>query len=228
MGYGTTLTPLLLLAGFEPLQVVPCILLSEFAAGLSAAFMHHRDGNVDFWRDRKARSAAVSLSLLSVIGAIAAVFFAISIPVVWLKATIAIVICFSGVAVLATRRRKRPCRLRNLVVVGMVAAFNKGMSGGGYGPLVTSGQMVSGLSPRKAVAITSLCESLTCAVGLIAYLVLRGSIEWALALPLTMGAMLSIPMATMTVKKVPEKALQGTVGIATCLLGVLSLVRLIW
>lgn len=81
MGYGTALTPLL-----------------------------YRDGNVDFWRDRKARSAAVSLSLLSVIGAIAAVFFAISIPAVWLKATIAVVICFSGVAVLASRSRERLCR----------------------------------------------------------------------------------------------------------------------
>jgi uncharacterized membrane protein YfcA len=29
MGYGTTLTPLLLLMGFEPLQVVPAVLMSE-------------------------------------------------------------------------------------------------------------------------------------------------------------------------------------------------------
>ena len=39
MGYGTTLTPLLLLAGFEPLQIVPCVLLSEFATGLTSTLM---------------------------------------------------------------------------------------------------------------------------------------------------------------------------------------------
>jgi len=30
MGYGTTLTPVLLLVGFAPMQIVPAILLSEF------------------------------------------------------------------------------------------------------------------------------------------------------------------------------------------------------
>jgi len=29
MGYGTTLTPLLLILGFEPLQIVPAVLLSD-------------------------------------------------------------------------------------------------------------------------------------------------------------------------------------------------------
>ena len=48
MGYGTTLTPLLLLLGFEPLQVVPAILLSELLTGLLAGFTHHSVGNVDF------------------------------------------------------------------------------------------------------------------------------------------------------------------------------------
>lgn len=47
MGYGTTLTPLLLIAGFEPLQVVPAVLLSELLTGVTAGALHHRDGNVD-------------------------------------------------------------------------------------------------------------------------------------------------------------------------------------
>jgi uncharacterized membrane protein YfcA len=54
-----------------------------------------------------------------------------------------------------------------------VAAFNKGLSGGGYGPLVTAGQVVSGLPPKHAVAISSVAESFTCVVGLAAYLALR-------------------------------------------------------
>lgn len=47
MGYGTTLTPVLLLMGFSPLQVVPTVLLSELISGLLAAFFHHREGNVN-------------------------------------------------------------------------------------------------------------------------------------------------------------------------------------
>jgi uncharacterized protein len=34
MGYGTTLTPVLLLLGFAPLEVVPALLVSQLLAGL--------------------------------------------------------------------------------------------------------------------------------------------------------------------------------------------------
>ncbi len=47
MGYGTLLTPLLLLTGFSPLDVVPCVLLSEFLTGLLAGFTHHKARNVN-------------------------------------------------------------------------------------------------------------------------------------------------------------------------------------
>ena len=43
MGYGTTLTPLLLLSGFEPLQIVPAVLISELMTGLTAGLLHQRD-----------------------------------------------------------------------------------------------------------------------------------------------------------------------------------------
>ncbi len=48
MGYGTTLTPLLLFFGYKTMQVVPAVLLSELITGLLAGFTHHAVGNVDF------------------------------------------------------------------------------------------------------------------------------------------------------------------------------------
>jgi uncharacterized membrane protein YfcA len=228
MGYGTTLTPLLLLAGFEPLQVVPCVLLSEFATGLSAGLWHHRDGNVDLVRDRRARTTAVLLSLLSVLGAVAAVMLAVRVSKFWLTLIIAGIILSVGITTLATIRRRLRYRPGHIVVLGAVAAFNKGLSGGGYGPLVTSGQVVSGVSPKQAVAITSLAEALTCFVGLTAYVLIRGNIDWVLAVPLTVGAMLSVPMATLTVRRLPERIMRGSVGVVTCLLGIFALAKLFW
>jgi uncharacterized membrane protein YfcA len=228
MGYGTTLTPLLLLLGFEPLQIVPCVLLSEFVSGLTAALMHHRDGNVDFLRDRRARTTVLLLSSLSVVGAVSAVFLALQIPRFWLKAIIAIIILSIGVLTLATFRRKLRYRASHILTVGLVAAFNKGLSGGGYGPLVTSGQVVSGVSSKHAVAITSLAESLTCIVGLIAYMALRGNLDWTLAIPLTSGAILSVPMATLTVRRLPETVLRTSVGVTTCILGLLALAKVVF
>lgn len=229
MGYGTTLTPLLLLVGFEPLQIVPCVLLSEFVTGMTAAVMHHRDGNIDFFGNRQARVTAMLLSVLSIVGTVAAVTLALSIPQFWLKGIIAVIILSVGIATLATVRRRLRYRRGHIVVLGAVAAFNKGLSGGGYGPLVTAGQVVSGMSPKHAVAITSLSESLTCLVGLVAYAIMMpGHIEWTLAGPLTLGAMLSVPMATLTVKRLPESLMRASVGVVTCLLGVLTVAKLFW
>ena len=226
MGYGTTLTPLLLLAGFEPLQIIPCVLLSEFLTGLLAALMHHRDGNVDFLRDRKVRTTALLLSALSAVGAIAAVTFAVRIPKLWLTSIIAVIIVSVGVITLATLRRRFAYRPSHMLALGAVAAFNKGLSGGGYGPLLTAGQVVSGMSPKQAVAITSLAESFTCFVGLVAFLVLQGShIDWTLAMPLSTGAILSVPVATLTVRRLPENVMRACVGGATCLLGLLALAK---
>lgn len=47
MGFGTTLTPVLLVFGFAPLQIVPVVLLSELITGILAAIFHHRAGNVN-------------------------------------------------------------------------------------------------------------------------------------------------------------------------------------
>ena len=53
MGYGTTLTPILLIFGFSPLQVVPAVLLGQLVGGAVGGLAHHRLGNIklDFRRD---------------------------------------------------------------------------------------------------------------------------------------------------------------------------------
>ena len=227
MGYGTTLTPLLMLAGFEPLQIVPAVLVSELITGVAAGWMHHRDGNVDFLRDARARRTVLHLTALSAGGAIAAVVVAVSISKFLLGLFISAIVLAMGVIILVTRNRQVRYRSGSILAVGAIAAFNKGLSGGGYGPLVTAGQVVSGLPAKHAVAITSVAESLTCAIGVAAYLVAGKMIDWTLAIPLVAGAALSVPMATATILRTPEHSVRGLVGFTTCLLGLVVLWKLI-
>jgi len=223
MGYGTTLTPLLLLAGFAPLDIVPAILLSEALTGVAAGLLHQRDGNVNFMRDARARRTALLLIALSTIGAIAAATLAVKVSKETLTLFIAAIIIAMGVVILATLNRPFRYRPSGIVAIGAVAAFNKGLSGGGYGPLVTAGQVVSGLPPKNAVAITSVAESFTCVVGLATYLALGRQINWGLTLPLVAGALLSVPIATLTIRRMPEKGLRLVVGLVTLSLGALAL-----
>lgn len=201
--------------------------LPELLTGITAGVLHHRDGNIDLLSDARARRTLVLLTLLSAAGAITAVALAISISKLWFSLAVVVIVLAMGVVILATRKRQIRYRPGNVVAVGLVAAFNKGLSGGGYGPLVTAGQVVSGLPAKHAVAITSVAEAFTCLVGLGAYLVLKGGLDWTLATPLAAGALLSVPVATLTVKRMPESAIRAAVGIVTLGLGLLSLTKLI-
>lgn len=226
MGYGTALTPLLILFSFDPKQIVPAVLLSEFITGLFAGMLHHKDGNIDFFKDKQARTTALLLSCLSAVGAILAVSIAVNVPKNILSGFISVIIIGAGILILATIKRQFKYRKSHIIALGTLAAFNKGLSGGGYGPLVTAGQVVSGVSPKSAVAITSLAESFTCLVGVSAYLATGRRIDWSLAVPLICGAVLSVPMATITIKKIPESYVKALVGITTLILGVIASIKL--
>ena len=244
MGYGTTLTPVLLVMGFAPLSVVPAVLLSELVTGAAAALLHHRAGNVhfDFRNDRGHRIArkmgklgyvprsadsriAMVLGGCSLLGAVVAVFVAVEIPALYLKLFIGAVVLAMGVVILVRRGATPRFSWARITGLGVLAAFNKGLSGGGYGPLVTSGQILSGVRSRSSVAITSLAESFTCLVGVITYLALGGGIDWKLAPVLVVGALLSAPVAAWTVKRLRIDKFTTVVGVATAVLGALTIYK---
>ena len=228
MGYGTALTPLMMiLFGLEPLVIVPCVLISELFTGISAGCAHHLVGNVSFTRTSRATKVATVLSACSVVGAIVAVIIALRIPAFWLKLFIGLIVLSMGLFILVTWNRKLGFSWPRITTLGLIAAFNKGVSGGGYGPLITGGQIVSGIDEKSAIGITSLSEGVTCAVGVLIYLLAGQKIAWGIAVPLTFGALASVPVSAITVSRVGRKALRTLVGAATVGLGLLTLVRLL-
>lgn len=227
MGYGTALTPILLCMGYSPTQIIPAVLLSEFVTGLAAAFCHHKKGNVKFsWRSRALRVAFV-LGLCSIVGTVSAVFLAVSLSKFALKLYIGILVLAMGIIILAARHRKIKFSWKRIVGLGMVASFNKGMSGGGYGPVVCGGQLLSGVESKGAIAITSLAEGLTCLVGLICFAALGMFPGPELACPLMMGAVLSTPLSAAAVDRLGNRRLVVLVGLVTVGLGLLTITRVL-
>lgn len=246
MGYGTTLTPLLLLVGFAPMQVVPAILLAQFVAGIFAASMHHGAGNVnfDFTNDHEheivkrlgklgyiPRSAdskvALVLGFFSVLGVIVAVVVALNLPVFYLKLYIGVLVTAMGILVMVKHKAERKFSWNKIIGIGAVASFNKGMSGGGYGPLIVSGQILSGVNAKNSIGITALAEGVTCLVGVIAYFILGSHVDWALAPYLVVGSLISVPLSVHTVKKMKTKEFTLIIGVATTLLGLFTLAKLL-
>jgi uncharacterized membrane protein YfcA len=225
MGYGTSLTPILLLLGFSPLQVVPAVLFSEFVTGLSAAFFHHNLRNVDFNPHSKDTKVAAVLSAFAVVGTIVSVVIAVKLPPQILKTWIGGIVIAMGIAILVSRNRAPRFSWGKISVLGTVASFNKGMSGGGYGPLVMGGQILSGIGIKNAVGITSLSESVTCLVGIIMYFTLKDGVDWTLAPWLMAGAVLSVPFAAHTLKRIPERRVKAIVAAIILGLGALTLLK---
>ncbi len=222
MGYGTTLTPLLLLLGHAAHQIVPAVLLSQLLTGVTSAFLHHGAGNVSFRRGTRARKIALVLAGSSVVGTIVASSIAVRLSTGVLRAAIAVVIVAVGVVTLVTIRRTIHFSWRRIWVLGSVAAFNKGLSGGGYGPIVTGGQLVSGVDAKSAIGITALAEGMTCFLGFAIYAWSVG-IDARLALPLVVGSMLSVPLAVLSVRALPVKGLRIAIGVMTLVLGAAAL-----
>jgi uncharacterized protein len=226
MGYGTTLTPVLLIMGFSPLQIVPAILFSEFISGISAGGLHHHIGNVNLNARTQAGKSMLILAGCSIVGTVAAVFFALSLPKMFVKLYIGVMILVVGLFIIFGNRVLGSFAWSKVIGLGTIAAFNKGISGGGYGPLVTGGQVMIGVPGKNAIGITLLAEGLVCFVGLILYVTFHGWPEWNLAIPLAMGAIISVPAATWTVKILPERSIRKYIGYATIFLGTLTLVKL--
>ena len=180
---------------------------------------------MDFKPRSKDAHVAFVLSTFAVIGTIAAVFLAVKLPVKILKIWIGAIVVIMAVFILTTHNRKPRFTGRKIIVLGTVASFNKGMSGGGYGPLVMGGQILSGVGVKNAVGITSLSEGVTCFIGIILYFILGAKVDWVLAPWLMAGAVLSIPLAVHTLKKLTEEKVKISIAIIMLMLGWLTLIK---
>jgi uncharacterized protein len=244
MLYGTILSPVLIIAGYDPLVVVPSILLTQAMAGLVAAVGHHRLRNADFSIDNSAIKKRVGgsfvatlrravaedskvvlvVSSLGVAASVGAAFIATSIPKVVLSTYIGVLVLVMGV-VLVSKSTFR-FSWRKVLAIGALSAFNKGLSGGGFGPVVTAGQLISGRGSRGAIGATTLSEAPICIAGFLIYLLRNEMSSWDLVLFLGIGAILGAIIGPyITAHFRSEKAIRAGLGVLVLALGAWTLVN---
>jgi hypothetical protein len=224
------LSPLLILFGYDPKVVVPAILVSEAVSGLWGGAWHVKFGNVDF--------RAVGATLLgSLIGmAVATVLIGEVLPASAVKIFISIITVLIGVfAVIRSfsiigkyAKFKDNVSTVKTTLLGFIIGFNKGSSGGGYGPLSVSGYILLGLSPAVAIGTTTLAEGIACTLGVALYLQITG-IVLAVAIPLAIGSFIADPISAWANNKLKLKLkppFHGRyIGLGMTALGILTLLR---
>lgn len=285
MGYGTTLTPVLLLLGFEPTQIVPAVLLSEFLTGLLSGLFHVLFQNVQLSSHQRLDKSSIGstpegskssnftnpelsltsnqnnnfldkirhltedtkvitiLAIFGIFGTIIAavlstVFSYAAITKFSIKLYIGVMVLVMGLVILILLNKTQTFSFKKVMLLGAIAGFNKGLSGGGYGPITVSGQILSGREGRNAIGSTSLAEGIVCFGGVVTYIVtniIQSSVlgtgiylgNFSIAPYLIIGAVFSAPLAALTTKKISNNRIKLFVGIATVLLGIFSLSKTI-
>jgi len=225
-GYGTLLVPILFLLSFDLSEVVPAVLFSQFFTGIIAALAHHRLGNVNLRPGLRNFKLAFVLGTSGSLGVLVAVLGQLSLPHSVVKVYVALMILAVGVFLLAGLKIKQ-FSWKKILCLSLLASFNKGISGGGYGPLLAGGQILIGVNEKEAIGITALSEAITCLVGFLGYILVLKAFSWDLIMAVTMGAVISAPLSAYSVRKANPRSLRLGMGLLITALGLAMLLKIV-
>ncbi len=236
MGFGTGLTPLLLLLGYDVLQIVPILLISEAITGITAGFFHHEFENVKFSIKKPLNQTTKIMLMIAGFGCFAIFFsviltyFAIKPPKEAIKTYVAILVLVMGViGMVKLRQRGTTFKPKLLTVFSAVAGFNKGIGAGGYGPVVMMGQIFSGIYEKTATAIVSLAEGLVCIIGVAAFLLISTqgvTIDFVLLPSIFTGGFLAALLSPYLVRVIPNNIWRVVIPVYAIGIGVFLLAKL--
>ncbi len=225
MGFGTALTPLLLVIGFDPKQIVPVVMIQQGAAGLVGAFLHREFQNVE-WKF-KPMSETIKLAIIIVISgvvfnvlAIVGIYKIFEVDKIWIKGYVALLLLMMGVTSLIQSKKERPYKPGKMVFWASLAGFNKGVGGGGYGPVVTIGGLMAGVPVKSMMAVTAISEGSVSTVSVIVWFLMLSSgvtIDYILLPSFMLATMFSAVAAPYMTRVFPEKIWKVVVP-AYCLL----------
>ena len=218
MMYGTLLSPILVSVGFAPLMVVPAILLSQAIGGVSGTLMHHKHGNADF-KGLKKKDTRVALAMIipGLFVVVLGVFAAVSLPKTFVKTYIGVLVVVMSVFCLMRLRYSFAWWKHYLV--GTLAAFNKALTGGGFGPVTSTGGIIGGLSARVSIATTTFAEVVICLVSWVVYM-LMSKVDMLIVLPLCVGAFLGGAIGPYICSRISHDFLRKIIGVFGILSGI--------
>ena len=213
MGFGTALTPLLLMVGFDPKQIVPVVMIQQGAAGLVGAFLHREFENVEWKFSPMSETVKLWLiiagtGVLFNVTAIVGVYKIFKIGKVWIKLYVAMLLLVMGAVSLFQSKKERPYKPGKMVVWAALAGFNKGVGGGGYGPVVTIGGLLAGVPVKSMLAVTAISEGTVSTIAVIAWILMLTSgvkIDYILLPSFMLATMFSAVAAPYMTRVFPEK-----------------------
>jgi uncharacterized membrane protein YfcA len=185
---------------------------------MSGTFSHQRFKNADFiglTADTKIVLAMIIPGLLVVI---LAVFIAISVPNLWVKIYIGILVIVMSILCLIQIQFKFAWWKH--YAVGIIAAFNKALSGGGFGPVTSTGGIIGGLKSKVSIATTTFAEVCVCLGAFSIYLLFVGISDVFFISALCLGSFIGGFVGPYLCNKISHEELRKCIGIIGIISGI--------
>jgi uncharacterized membrane protein YfcA len=204
MGFGFTVTPILILLGYSVTETLPAVLASSFLGGIISSLSHQQLGNVDFNLESKALKMSILMGGIGAIGMYLGVYSSFNIPEQYTQTYIGLITLLSGIFIQFKKQLNFKFTWTRIGVMGLIGAANKGLTGGGYGPVITSGGILSGIDEKTAIAIQSLSESFVSLIGFFYYWFSGDFILWSLTRNVALGVIIAGPLAATFLKRIDK------------------------
>lgn len=221
MLYGTLLSPLLILLGFDPLIVIPSILLSQAIGGIIASIRHHKFNNAEFCFHSKDFKVGIIIFSLGIVAVLIGTLLAIKIDKIILKTYISILVILMGTLVVSNLKFK--FSWKSITLLGLLSSFNKALSGGGFGPILSTGQIILGREAKNSVATTDFAEVPICLTGFAFWFFLSPtSLNLNLLIMLCLGSIIGAYFGPLMLSKIKnENIVKKIIGGLAIILGLL-------
>lgn len=227
MGYGVSLTSLLLTIGFGSAMASALVHLSEIFTSFVSGVSHFYFGNFD-------KKIFLFLVIPGVIGGVAGVFGAVIFQdAIFIKPIISTILLALGILIIIkfiskkdflVEEYKSP-KVRHLIPLGFIAAFVDAIGGGGWGPISTPVLVIKNADPKKVIGSVNFAEFFVTLAISVSFLVALPKIDWKIVGVLVAGGIIAAPLAAFITKKMPQKMLGVAVGILIVFLSLRTILK---
>jgi len=209
MAYGVTATTFLLSVGITPAAASASVHASEvFTSGVSG-YMHLKFGNVN-------SKLFKSLVIPGIIGAIIGAYVLSSLEEysTYIKPIVSIYTLFLGVIIIrkALIKRMEKRQLKRVGVLALFGGYLDSIGGGGWGPIVSSTLIASGIHPKYTIGSVNLTEFFVSLASSITFFTVIGLGYWQVIIGLILGGVVAAPIAAKLANKLPVKSMMILVG----------------
>lgn len=214
MGYGTSLTSLLLSIGVGTAVASASVHIAEIFTTLFSGLSHFKMGNFD---QKIFAFLAIPGVFGGAFGAWSAVYFQDSF---FIRPIIAAILLVLGIFIILKFTRKREIldseyerpRVRHLMPLGFVSSFIDAIGGGGWGPITTPTLILRNAHPQQVIGSVNFAEFFVTFSISITFFFALPAVDLAIVVPMIIGGLFAAPIGAWLTKKLPHRTVGILVG----------------